>query len=113
MENKNPRAIQASGVVAIATHDLDEIVLKDYLTHHSTWVVGQRVYIETPTKYWEGTVVYGDETGVILESVVSVQTTGPTANHYENGPQRAEALPEGQVVAIRAEAIILCAPLNR
>lgn len=110
---KNPREMILRGVMAIVTQDFTDVVFTDYLEHHSAWEAGAHVYIETPTKYWEGKVVYGDESGVILKDVVSVQTTGTTPTHYTQGPERSENLPEGQMVAISAAAMILVAPLNR
>ena len=110
---KNPREMILKGVMSLVTQNFEDVVFTDYLEGHSAWEVGKHIYIETPTKYWEGLVVYGDESGVILKDVVSVQTTGATGTHYLEGPERSEALPEGQMVAISAAAMILVAPLDR
>ena len=110
---KNPREMILKGVMSLVTQNFEDVVFTDYLEHHSSWEIGQHVYIETPTKYWEGKVVYGDESGVILRDVVSVQTTGSTQTHYETGPERSENLPEGQMVALSAAAMIMVAPIKR
>ena len=114
MVPENIRDILDDGVEAVVTLNVaTNEPLREYLAAYSSWEPGSHVYLETPLKFWEGIVVYGDSSGVILEKVVSVFQTGETGAHYRTGAAESEALPPEQCIALSSRAIMLCARLDR